>query len=187
MANDPENSPDMSAFLRAIDEAREAQTRYDISRQLNAEGKDTSLREEHIRFQQFVVNLFKLMRPYIHNNLPEYWENAYLYETAEERIEGLKNVHRWQGATQKETRWDGNEPVSSEKAALMPAAAIRNALDHLIDCAFELGFMPKAKKRRKAYNISVSQDDDKDPGHFFREDSSEESSESNTQETPADD
>jgi hypothetical protein len=163
-------SPDVQPFLKALDKAHEAQTRYDVARQLAAEGEEANVRAEHIRFQQFVIGLFKRLRPYIVEELPQYWDNAVIYDTDEHSVIGLKCLHHYQGAIKETAGFDGDEPYQAEEPVLLPPTAIRNSLDFLAECIFKLGFSPNSKKRRGMYNASVSEDDDADPARIFQDD-----------------
>jgi len=166
-------SPDVQPFLEALDEAHEAQTRFDVAKQLAAEGNDdVNPRAEHVRFQQMVIGLFKRVRPYLVEELPQYWENAEIYknEEAGTAIVGLKQLHHYQGATREDAGFAGDEVYETEEAVLLPPVAIRNALDFLAEALFKLGFTPQSQKRRGMYNASVSKDDDIDPGHIFDDD-----------------
>lgn len=171
-------SADVQPLLEALDEAYEAQTRFDVARQLAAEGEDVNARAERVRFQQMVIGLFKRMRPYLINELPEYWKQATVYEGPDGEIVGLKQLHYYQGAVNERSGWEGDEMVTDEEAVLMPPAALRNALDHLGECVFKLGFAPQSQKRRQAYNVSVSKDDDADPGRIFKDNDEQEQAES---------
>jgi hypothetical protein len=162
-------SADVQPLLEALDQAHEAQTRFDVAKQLRAEGKDANVRAEKIRFQQFVIGLFKRLRPYLVVDLPEYYEHATVWENDEHDITGLKCLHLYQGAVREEAGFDGEDVYQDEEAVLMPDAALRNALDLLSECLYKLGFAPQSNKRRKAYNASVSEDDDIDPGHIFKD------------------
>jgi len=171
------DSPDVQPFLQALDEAHEAQTRYDVARQLAAEGnEDVSPRAERVRFQQMVIGLFKRLRPYIVEELPQYWENAIVYQDDEgHEIRGLEQLHHYQGAVKQDAGFAGDEVYDTEEAALLPPAATRNALDYLCECMYKLGFTPNSQKRRGMYNVSVSEDDDIDPGHILRDDNEQKS------------
>lgn len=163
-------SPDVQPFLQALDEAHEAQTRYDVAKQLAAEGvEDVNPRAEHVRFQQMVIGLFKRVRPYLVQELPQYWDNAEIYRNGDEAIIGLKQLHHYQGATREDAGFAGDEVYETQEAVLLPPVAIRNALDYLAEALFKLGFTPQSQKRRGMYNASVSKDDDVDPGHIFND------------------
>jgi len=167
-----DQNPDITPLVDALDQATEAQVRYDLACQLAAEGKDdVNPTGEHIRFQQYTIGLFKRLRPYLRHELPRYWEEAILYSDAgEDKIVGLKQLHYYQGTTISEVDIVGGEAQTREEAGLMPPAAVRNALDLLAEAMYELQMLPSSGKRRRAANASVSEDDDADPARVIETD-----------------
>jgi hypothetical protein len=152
------DSPDVQPFLQALDEAHQAQTRYDVARQLAAEGnQDVSPRAERVRFQQMVIGLFKRLRPYLVARLERYYEEAKVYDGTEGQIIGLKQLHHYQGAINRSSGFEGDEAYETEEAALLPPQACRNALDLLAECTFQLGFVPEARQREGEFHLG---DDD---------------------------
>jgi len=147
-------SPDIQPLLEAMDEAHEAQVRFDVARQLQAEGHETDVRAEWIRFQQFVVGLFKRLRPYLVARLERYYEDVEVYSGPDGKIKGLKQLHHYQGAIQESSGInESGEVYSNREAGLMPAPALRNALDLLSECVFRLGFMPESRQREATFHL----------------------------------
>jgi hypothetical protein len=147
-------TPDVQPFLEALDEAHEAQTRFDVAKQLAAEGnEDVSPRAEHVRFQQMVIGLFKRLRPYLVARLERYYEEGKIYDGSEGQIIGLKQLHHYQGAVNHSAGFEGDEVYETEEAALLPPEACRNALDLLAECTFQLGFVPEARQREGEFHL----------------------------------
>lgn len=150
-------SPDVQPLLKALDQAHEAQTRFDVARQLEADGHDADVRAERVRFQQFVIGLFKRLRPYLVARLDYYYHEVEVYEGSEGEIVGLKQLHHYQGAVSHSSGFEGDEVVERREPALMPPAACRNALDLLAECVYQLGFAPQARKNEGEFHLG---DDD---------------------------
>jgi hypothetical protein len=148
------DDPDISPFLEALDEAHEAQVRYDVARQLEAEGRtDVNTRQERVRFQQIVIGLFKRLRPYLKMRLDEYYQNAKVYDGPKGEIYGLKQLRHYQGAVEESAGFSGDEVYEQTEASLLPPMATRNALDLLGECMLLLGFAPSAREEESAYML----------------------------------
>lgn len=144
-----DDGQDLGPFLEALDHAHEAQTRFDTARQLAAKGVDAEPQKERVRFQQLVIAVWKRFRPYLKHKLETYWEEAPLYAGEDGEIQGLKQLHHYQGATRTSADWDGNGEVrETTDAVLLPPTAVRNALDYLTEAAFHLSFLPDADTGR---------------------------------------
>jgi len=155
------DSPDVQPLLEAMDQAHEAQVRFDVARQLQAEGHEADVRAERIRFQQFVIGLFKRLRPYLVARLERYYEEVRVYDGADGEIHGLKQLHHYQGAINESSGIDEDGEVFSEREpGLMPPTALRNALDLLSECVFRLGFMPEARQREATFHLGEEDDED---------------------------
>jgi len=152
MSDDERES--VSPFLEALDKAHTAQTRYDSARQLDAKGLDADAAKERIRFQQCVIALWKRLRPYLKEHLRQYWEEAVLYDGEDGRIEGLKQLHHYQGAVRTDSEFgDDGEIRQTKDAVFLPPAAVRNALDYLTEAAFHLDFLPDAHTGRPVGSV----------------------------------
>jgi hypothetical protein len=148
------DSPDIQPLLEAMDQAYEAQTRFDVARQLEAEGHDADVRAERIRCQQFVVGLFKRLRPYLATSLEEYYHEKKIYDGPKGEFYGLKNLTHYQGAINESSGIDEDGEVFEEReAGLMPPSAMRNALDLLSECVYLLGFMPDSREREETFYL----------------------------------
>jgi hypothetical protein len=174
MSDDDRN--DLSPFLEALDMAHEAQTRYDTARQLAAKGLEANAEAERVRFQQLVIDFWRRMRPYIRTELPQYWEQVTLYEDDDGVINGLKQLHHYQGAVQTNTSFGADDEIqSSTEPVLLPPVAVRNALAYLTECAHRLGFMPDAQTGRSIGNVDVFKaGEDGDPNELMRNSSEDE-------------
>jgi len=159
--SEQDESDGRSTFLEALEEAYRAQTRMDVARQLDAEGQDADVLQEHIRFQQVVIGLFKRMRPYLVNELERYWEEALVYKDDDGVIRGLKELHHYEGAINERTGFSGDQQYREAEAVTMPPNALRNALDHMSNALYELGMLPNSATLRQQCNISVGADDDR--------------------------
>jgi len=156
-----DDSDGRSTFLEALEEAYRAQTRMDVARQLDAEGQDANVLQEHIRFQQVVIGLFKRMRPYLVNELERYWEEALVYKDDDGVIRGLKELHHYEGAINERTGFSGDQQYREAEAVTMPPNALRNALDHMSNALYELGMLHDSVALRQGSNKSVRPDDDR--------------------------
>lgn len=152
---------ELSPYLEALDRAHQAQTRYDTARQLVAEGERDTARDEHIRFQQFVLSLWKRLRPFMKYRLEKYWKEAWVYGDDSIGIRGLRELKPYQGAVTEDASFgpDGGHRATSEPA-LLPAGALRNALDLLTEVAYHLELLPEAADERPVGIVGDPDDDD---------------------------
>jgi hypothetical protein len=159
---------DVSPYLEALDRAHQAQTRYDTARQLVAEGTRETARDERIRFQQFVLALWKRLRPFMKYRLEKYWEDAWVYGDDSVGIKGLRELKPYQGAVTEDATFGPDDSYQqSSEPALLPPGALRNALDLLTEVAYHLELLPEAKDERPVG--IVGDPDDNDPAEVKHE------------------
>jgi hypothetical protein len=154
----------------ALAAAYESKANYDVAVQLRAAGHDAKPEAHRIRFQQHVLQCVSLLRPYLAGDIPRYWngvesdgdgdDSIFLYDGEDGRLRGLKDLMPYQGATRDDVQFVDGESQRSEEPVLLPAVALRNALDWVGEAAYQLGFMPKADTRRGKFNVSQTNDED---------------------------
>jgi hypothetical protein len=153
---------DVSPYLEALDRAHQAQTRYDTARQLVAEGERGTARDERIRFQQFVLSLWKRLRPFMKYRLEKYWEDAWVYGDDEVGLRGLRELKPFQGSvTENASFGPSGEHQANTEPALLPPEALRNALDLLTEVCYHLELLPETSDERPVG--IVGDPDDNDP------------------------
>lgn len=154
----------------ALAQAYDAKAEFDIAIQLDAAGHDAKPQAQRIRFQSYVLYCVSMLRPYLVGDVPRYWngidaddadgEAIYLYDGEGVQLEGLRDLMAYQGAVSESVEWSEGEVHDDRNPDLLPPQALRNALDWLGESAYQLGFMPKANKRRQAYNASAKTDEE---------------------------
>jgi hypothetical protein len=168
---------DLSPFLEALDRAHDAQTRYDTARQLAAKGVEEANPDvERVRFQQLVIEFWRRLRPFIRMELPQYHEEVTLYGEEDGEINGLQQLHHFQGAVNTSQSFSSDGEIEqTTDAALLPPSAVRNALTYLTECAYHLEFMPEANSSRKIGNVDVFEaGEDGDPAALMRQEDEDE-------------
>jgi hypothetical protein len=95
------------------------------------------------------IALWKRLRPYLKHELEPYWHDAALYSGDDGEIQGLKQLHHYQGSIKSSAEFGAEgEITETTDAVFLPPAAVRNALDYLTEAAFHLEFMPQASTGR---------------------------------------